>query len=328
MNDKGIIFDQYSRYRACADLLKAAMPTVGKNVLDIGSGSLCLLGKFLQDANITYLDPLVQTDDATHLRATLFTATLDPGLFQAVVSVDTFEHIPPDQRVEFLEKATSIASKVLILGFPSKDFSEASSVDRAVAAAYEKVFPGKHEWLCEHEQFGLPSAEETAQVLRRLGWNCTSIGHGHAPWIQTFLSAVLPAWEIQRLKHEVFALSATLNSELFPFEFEPPFYRTFIVATRGAEGVEFNPPQHVTLSKNEATQHFQDAIKKFNSDCLTMCLQICRQRDNSDAKTAALEETVKQLSSSIANLQNTWSWRLTKPLRNIKHILANRLSCS
>ena len=54
-----MIFDQYSRYKACADILRQAGFQKGNCVLDIGSGPECLLGQFMPHAAMTYVDPLI-----------------------------------------------------------------------------------------------------------------------------------------------------------------------------------------------------------------------------------------------------------------------------
>ncbi|MBF0293400.1 MAG: hypothetical protein HQK86_14720, partial [Nitrospinae bacterium] len=57
LNPEGMIFDQYSRYKACSDLLRQAGFASGDTLLDVGSGPECLFGQFMQDAEITYVDP-------------------------------------------------------------------------------------------------------------------------------------------------------------------------------------------------------------------------------------------------------------------------------
>ena len=54
-----MIFDQYSRYKACSDLLRQAGVEAGSLVLDIGSGPECLFGRFLPDMTVSFVDPLI-----------------------------------------------------------------------------------------------------------------------------------------------------------------------------------------------------------------------------------------------------------------------------
>ncbi len=54
-----LIFDQYSRYRAVAEIVAAIRDDADARILDVGSGELGLLGAFLPGADITYVDPLL-----------------------------------------------------------------------------------------------------------------------------------------------------------------------------------------------------------------------------------------------------------------------------
>jgi len=55
---KAIVFDQYSRYKACSDILKKVC-TTEDTILDVGSGEECILEVFLPSRKITFVDPLL-----------------------------------------------------------------------------------------------------------------------------------------------------------------------------------------------------------------------------------------------------------------------------
>jgi len=316
MKHQQIVFDQYSRYRACGELAKVAFGSNAPTVLDVGSGSLCLLGTFLPSADITYLDPLISQEDDSHIAGTISCSALSERQFKLVASVDTFEHIERKDRRKFLERLSSCASECIILGFPSIDGTNASAVDTSVAEVYADIFPGQHEWLREHQEFGLPSTSETVSELQRLGWHCATIGHGHAPWLQQFLSAILPAWEVQALKEEVFELSEALNEVLFPFEFDAPSYRTFILATKETHNPVVSIP--TAFSKAEADAFLAEMIEEFKKNCLHKCIKICNQRDDTSHSIALLNAQIEELQRELVMLQDSWSWKLTKLLRVFK----------
>jgi cyclopropane fatty-acyl-phospholipid synthase-like methyltransferase/glycosyltransferase involved in cell wall biosynthesis len=228
-----IIFDQYSRYKACSELLHKTGFDPGSTVLDIGSGPECLFGQFMTDAVMTYVDPLIPTgSDHGRITGSVFTNELDEKYFDCVSAVDVFEHVPPEHRLAFLERCSSLSKKVLILGFPTSDSSDAAQTDKAIDEQYRAIFGHDYSWLEEHYKFGLPSLEETKKQLGELGWHVQSVGHGHAPWLKELLGFVICIWDIPALHDVVLKISEKFNRELYPFDFRPPFYRQFLIATR------------------------------------------------------------------------------------------------
>lgn len=153
-----MIFDQYSRYKACSDLLRQAGLAPGNTVLDIGSGPECLFGQFMPDAKMNYVDPLIPNGSG-HGRITgdVFTGELDNQAFDCIAAVDVLEHVPPERRQAFLERMSSLGKNTLILGFPASDSSDALETDKAIDERYRAIFGHDYSWLEEHYRFGLPS---------------------------------------------------------------------------------------------------------------------------------------------------------------------------
>jgi glycosyltransferase involved in cell wall biosynthesis/uncharacterized coiled-coil protein SlyX len=230
---QNIIFDQYSRYKACSDLLHLAGFVEGNSVLDVGSGPECLFGQFMADARMTYVDPLILSGSGLgRITGNIFDGELDGQSFNCVSAVDVLEHVPPEHRQAFMERMSSLGTNTLILGFPTSDSSDAFETDRAINDQYRAGFGLDYPWLEEHYRFGLPSLTETVEQLNHLGWHCQSVGHGHAPWLRDLLSFVVCAWDIPSLKNLVLEISEKFNSELYSYDFRPPCYRQFVIASR------------------------------------------------------------------------------------------------
>lgn len=228
-----MIFDQYSRYKACSDLLRQTDFVAGNSVLDIGSGPECLFGQFMPDAAMTYVDPLIPGGSGQgHITGNVFASELDGQSFDCVSAVDVLEHVPPEQRQAFLERMSSLTKAALILGFPTSDSSAALETDRAIDEQYRAIFGHDYSWLEEHYRYGLPSLAETVEQLNQLGWHCQTVGHGHAPWLRELLGFVLCTWEVPSLKNIVMGISEKFNRELYLCDFLPPFYRQFVIASR------------------------------------------------------------------------------------------------
>ena len=293
-----IIFDQFSRYKACADFLSQTNFVKGNSVLDIGSGPECLLGQFIPDATMNYVDPLIP-DNSTHRRisGTIFSKELDGQYFDCVSAIDVLEHIPPSQRQAFLERMSSLGKHTLILGFPTIDASEASKTDKAINDQYNSSFGTDYSWLEEHFKFGLPSLTETVNQLNQLGWHCQTAGHGHAPWLKKLLGFVVCIWDIHSLSDVVFAASEKFNRDLYASDFNPPCYRQFVIATR-------QPLPPITLpTKNDldiADKIFQTLINDTYQHYLATSLQ---QLVKLQADNLVLEKSQQEVSTWATSLQ-------------------------
>ena len=96
-----MLFDQFSRYeivarslRRVAQAHRTGSATEPFSILDVGSGVECLLERFIPEARITYLDPLLELRaDQTHIATDIFHAELPDGSFDYVVAIDTLEQL-------------------------------------------------------------------------------------------------------------------------------------------------------------------------------------------------------------------------------------------
>ena len=334
-----MIFDQYSRYKACSDLLKQAGFTPGNTVLDIGSGPECLFGQFMPDAAMTYVDPLIPGGSGQgHITGNVFASELDGRSFDCVTAVDVLEHVPPEQRQVFLERMSSLSKNALVLGFPSSDSSDALETDKAIDDQYRAIYGHDYSWLEEHYRYGLPSLAETVGKLNQLGWHCQTVGHGHVPWLRELLGFVLCVLEKPAFKDLVFSLSKRFNKELVGHDFAGPFYRQFVIATR-APIAPFVPPKTAS-DFEEASATFGQLMDDAWSEYFRLSLSEITQRDaeiarlngqveevsvwaqglqstlaQCDAENSMLKQLAASKESQLQLFHQSLSWRITSPLR-------------
>ena len=226
-------FDQYSRYRACADIIDRISNS--GDIMDIGSGYECLLGSFIEGRDITYVDPLLarlETRGSNQIATDIFNGDLGSRKYDYVCSVDTLEHIPEPKRKNFIDIVSDIAQKGIVIGFPSSDDDVADKVDEIISHTFQKEYGRKYSWLEEHFRYGLPKKANVVAQLQQLGWNVSLVGHGHAPWLGLLLSVVVSGWEIHETHSEILRFSKRFMDELYSYDFNPPFYRWFIVASK------------------------------------------------------------------------------------------------
>jgi glycosyltransferase involved in cell wall biosynthesis/cyclopropane fatty-acyl-phospholipid synthase-like methyltransferase len=307
-----ILFDQYSRYKACSDILYQVGFAAGNTLLDIGSGPECLFGQFMPDANINYVDPLIPKGAGEgRITGNVFCNELDGQAFDCVSAVDVLEHVPPEHRLKFVRRLASLAMNTVILGFPTSDSSAALETDQAIDEQYHEVYGHKYSWLEEHYRYGLPSMAETVQQLTDLGWHCQTVGHGHAPWLRELLGYVICAWDIPSMGALVQEISERFNRELYAYDFIAPHYRQFIIATRNPL-----PPRIVFESKTggvaaEATfralmdqarnRYFSTSLRQFAERDIQIAL-LNKKIEESSAWGAAQQSAIVERDVLITSL--------------------------
>ena len=327
-NDKdkliSILFDQYSRYDACANLLNHAGFKTGQTILDVGSGYDCLFGRFLSKINITYVDPLISqsNSDQNHVTGDIYSDAFSGRTFNAVTAIDVLEHVPAQSRRDFLNRISNLAEDMIVLGFPCSDTSDATETDQALEDIYYSVYGVKYSWLKEHEKFGLPSVVETTKQLEEQSWHCQVMGHGHIPWLKELLGLVICIWDIPELSQVCLDLSEQFNRTLAPYDFAPPHYRTFILATRTpiTQFIPEVPDENKLKALNTVVAELSEKVR---NNTFKRTLQSLKVYENSYVdqnliiqKTSAwgtsLEERVQQNDVTImdlnAELQKTSAW--------------------
>ena len=112
-------FDQYQRYRIIADVLgRLRTGSEPLRILDVGGGQAIIL-KFLPEDKVTVLDqsePREEVPDFVKGDATAL--PFEDGSFDYVVSVDTYEHIPPEARETYLSELRRTARRGVLLAAP------------------------------------------------------------------------------------------------------------------------------------------------------------------------------------------------------------------
>jgi hypothetical protein len=272
--EETIIFDQYSRYRRLSEIIDFFSIGTNSKILDIGSGLPCLLGKFLPEYPITFLDPQFDKLSAPYsekISGDIWSPSLNNKKFNYVVCSDTFEHIPQKSRPDFLARLIDLAESGVFLGCPFEDAGEGESTDIYVNDFY-KLFLGKDfNWLEEHFSNGLPSMTQTLDFFKNKGWHCQVFPNGYTPWMKKLLSYTLTLHDIQpeKLPH-LLELSAYFNHYLYQYDNREPAYRYFIVATREKHSMQ---KPYMAQLNHESKKHWQWIENKMHSEVARLILR-------------------------------------------------------
>ncbi|MDR7946051.1 methyltransferase domain-containing protein [Achromobacter aegrifaciens] len=318
-----MVFDQYSRYQGCVRILRDAGLQPGATVLDVGSGPECLLGSFLGEATITYVDPLLAGKDGPHrISGDVFTQRLDDCKFDYVCAVDVLEHVPAQHREAFLDRLTELADKAVLVGFPPEEGGYARETDDMVNSEYERIHGSVYSWLAEHYHYGLPVAASVNDHFARNGFPTTSVGHGHVPWLKRLLSKVICYWDVQPLKPEVLDVSKSFNEDLAPYDFAPPHYRIFVLASKSGTPIKLPDYQPSPELQAVLDSRFESLASALDDLILKRAVGLLKHQEQelasakADAHTASLwgvraTEEIKTRDDEIRRLQSELS-RMTE----------------
>ncbi len=160
--------DTYERHWVAAQRLRGAGV---RSVLDVGGEGL--LRRFLPSAKCLAINIAERGD----LRYGGHRLPFSDGAFEAVVSLDTLEHLPRAQRPYFVAELCRVAQTMIILATPYGSETH-KRLERQALEAYKEVHGRDHDYLREHVEYGLPTqAELTAlfeeyEVEMRFCGNC------------------------------------------------------------------------------------------------------------------------------------------------------------
>lgn len=225
----GIPFDHYQRYATAADLVR----TLGKGtkVLEVGANRQRLLGEFLPDSELLYTDLLSSEGEADFVVADACDLPFGELSYDAVVSLDVLEHIPPAMRAVAVREMSRVASRLVVIGCPI-DMPWVHEAEHEAHAIWRRYFDTTYPWLEEHEEFGLVDPKEVERELVSAGLQCRSFGHGDVEtWVALmgmhFMKEAAP-----ELAGAVAAVDRFYNTRLFTGDRGAECYRQFFVGIR------------------------------------------------------------------------------------------------
>jgi cyclopropane fatty-acyl-phospholipid synthase-like methyltransferase len=311
-----------SRYWLTGQILHKIGLRSGEKVLD-GGGHGSLLPYFV-NSDVHILD-LPKSKEKNYIQASALDMPLNDNSFPFVVSCDVLEHIPSGERSTFLMELIRVAEDSVILSAPFST-PEVTEAELSANNFYKDVTGHEHRWLEEHIAYGLPTEQETAEQLKKMGVHFQIIRHNS-----------IVAWEII-LKYHL--LSATKGSDdisnvltdLYEYyydfcmqnDFGKHSYRTtFVISKRSKhKRLEWSNVSDTVESQLDTRSRIiskiieldGDRFFQINQKYLKMIQEYKERNMESMREIAALKKNLSRVHSSI-------SWRITSPLRLLRAFL-------
>lgn len=129
------------------------------SILEVGSGSLGItpfLKKPIDGLDVDFSGP--QTKLLTKIKGSAFDLPMRKNSYDVVISVDTLEHIPKNQREKSIYEMIRASKRLVVIVVPTGKLAELQ--DQNLEKYFQKVFGEKDQFLEEHVQNGLPQNDE------------------------------------------------------------------------------------------------------------------------------------------------------------------------
>ncbi len=155
-------YDLYERHAVASRLLQEALKNIQESIhiLDVG-GRAKLLERFTPYRVIS-----INTDGSGNLTGSGCALPFLDSSFVAVVSIDTLEHLPQENRLPFLRECLRVSQRYVIVAAPFGSEGH-SKCEKRLDKLYRSIYGESHIYLSEHVKYGLPDMVELDQFAKQ-----------------------------------------------------------------------------------------------------------------------------------------------------------------
>lgn len=313
---KDLPFDQYSRQKIVADLINCFREGEERfTVLDVG-GYKGKTGEFLPKDTTTILD-VFDVKEKNYVKGDGTNLLLKDQSFDFVVSFDVLEHIGRKDREKFVKECSRVAKEGFFLCCPFENGKGATAnSEKNLNAIYKQLKKEDHSWLKEHIDNGLPTDEEIEEILKENGLYFTKrYSNTLQNWV--YLQMIFfYADALDVISIEAGKLNRYYNDNLYGFEDSvnrQQAYRViyFIAKDKDTMDKVKNCSNKLPATNDGIPLSLAEKVPIAFTEILNKKTQALQQiADHKDM-------TINKLQNDITAMQNSHSWRITKPLRHI-----------
>jgi len=163
-------YETWARLYVLKKYLKNVDPEKNKKIIDVGAGT-GRLELALKRTDIHLYDHNAESIEYARKyfpNTTVGTGTkinFDDNSFDYAISIHTLEHIPEDERENFLMELIRISKYGVYLHFPEGNYTEL--LCKNYLNALEKNGKEPNHWTVEHLEMGLPKKETVEKMLSK-----------------------------------------------------------------------------------------------------------------------------------------------------------------
>ncbi len=154
-------YDGYERHKVAQILLGQVSV---QSVLDVG-GQAGFLGRFLDCATTA-----LNVDGTGDVRYDGREMPFADGAFDAVVTLDTLEHLPSERRIVFLRECLRVTRHCLLVAAPFGSEGH-RSYEMKLSRIHRERCGKPHLFLEEHVRFGIPDESDISRLAHDLGFD-------------------------------------------------------------------------------------------------------------------------------------------------------------
>lgn len=304
-------FDQYQRYKLVSDIINKFRDGDSNQrykILDVGANVAENLRKFLPFDDIYCLDKCYPPEYAQRINYLVgdITNYESEAVYDVVVSVDVYEHIPENSRKNFIDKLVGISRIATIIAAPF-DTTAVKEYEVLVNEMYKLSHGIEHAWLHEHIQNGLPSLSYAVEVVKTYGLDYAVIPNGYLPrWHQMMMTCIMTEGmpEYAKIIKEV---NEFYNNHFYCHDNRNPAYRHAIVVNKCSEKIDF-----LDLSSRGCESDYEFTVKcEMLQSFVKNILESFSNHRYRELKERQLKEQeariVREIASQVAELKSNLS---------------------
>ena len=295
-------FDRYNRYGAISRAVRSSLGPGKLDVLDVGdtTGYLSIFDPDLRSIGLDLVLEPEHLAGAGRIVGDGCRLPFEDGRFDAVVTSDTLEHVPLENREAFLGELARVSRDLVVIAAPF-DTPGVAGAEELVRRFILLATGRPQVQLEEHREHGLPGLDATAERLRSSGYRVRTSGNGNLhDWVTMMV-----------IKHQLAARPAlgpleggydVLYNSLFAGrERVAPFYRHLVAGRRNDEPqlgddvglIEGTPPDISAILAALAAGNVAEAVRQDTVPKL----------DDLDQRTVAMQKTLAELDSKLEAVQ-------------------------
>lgn len=187
-------YDLYERHTVVSQLLKTRLSqNVARKILDVG-GRTELLERFLSYQTIS-----INPDGTGLIIGDGGQLPFPANTFDAVVNIDTLEHLPSQIRLSFIQECLRVSQKYVIVAAPYGNPGHIQ-LEKELNELHKQIVGRPHHYLSEHVAYGLPSPEQLASFTEALAPSTTHFHYaGDYAWQGRSFARAVQAHQRPRL---------------------------------------------------------------------------------------------------------------------------------